>query len=68
MMVEPDDYKEFKTVDDMPGGMREYPFIYPGMSIEEYCKERNYYYENWPHKVHEGTYEPLWKQRGENHK
>ncbi len=46
MYVEPSYYKEFKTVDDMPGRMREYPFVYKGMSIDEYCRERNNYVEN----------------------
>ncbi len=46
MYVKPSYYKEFKTVDDMSGGMKEYPFVYKEMSIEEYCRVRNYYGEN----------------------
>lgn len=66
MMVEPSDYSKYLSVDEMPTGLKEYPFVYDGMSIEEYCKERNYYADNWT-DVRKGTYVPLWKQRGEKH-
>ena len=38
MMVEPSDYSKYLSVDEMPTGLKEYPFVYDGMSIEEYCK------------------------------
>lgn len=41
--------------------MREVPFWKDGMSIEEYEKERDYYYKHLQ-EVKNGTYTPLWKQ------
>ena len=66
MMVEPSDYKEYNSVDDMPTGLKEYPFVYDGMSIEKYCEERNYYATHWS-DVLSGKYIPIWKQNGEKH-
>ena len=42
-------------------GMKEAPFYYPGITLEEYEKERTYFQkhiEEWQ----SGTYEPLWQQ------
>lgn len=42
--------------------IREAPYYYPGMSVEEYERERRYFYDNIKLVV-EGKYLPLWKQR-----
>ena len=42
--------------------LREVPFWKDGMSIEEYEKEREYYYTHL-NDVKRGSYEPLWKQK-----
>lgn len=54
------------TVEDLPYSDLEYPFIYKGMSVEDYWKERVYYGTHWD-DIRKGTYEPMWKQRGEEH-
>ena len=51
-----------KTVEDLDFGSREYPFVYKGMSIEEYWIERVYHGHHLE-EVANGTYRPLWKQR-----
>lgn len=40
----------------------EYPFTYPGITVEEFEKEQRYYALNYD-KVIDGTYKPLWKQK-----
>lgn len=57
---------EVKTVEQLPPTYWEYPFLYKGMSIEEYEKEREYHGTHMK-EVHSGVYKPLWKQRGEVH-
>ena len=42
--------------------LREAPYYYPGMSVEEYERERRYFYDNIKSVV-EGKYLPLWKQQ-----
>lgn len=51
-----------KTVEDLPFCSREYPFVYKGMSIEEYWIERVYHGQH-AKEVVDGTYRPLWQQR-----
>ena len=58
---------DYKTVEDLDPRLREYPFVYKGMTIEEYDKEKEYYGKHWS-EVHEGKYKPLWVQRGEKHR
>lgn len=41
--------------------IKESPYWRDGMTVEEYEKEREYYYKNYD-SVKEGTYIPLWKQ------
>lgn len=52
----------YRTVEDLSLCSREYPFIYKGMSIEEYWIERVYYSKHLKELVN-GTYRPLWQQR-----
>ena len=52
-----------KVVEDLPTISLEYPFIYKGMPIEEYWRERAYY----SGQIKNLDYKPLWKQRGEKH-
>ena len=54
----------YTTVEDLPTNDLEYPFIYKGMSIEEYWIERVYYSKHLK-DVRTLKYKPLWKQRGE---
>ncbi|MDD6197439.1 MAG: hypothetical protein PUB12_11295 [[Clostridium] aminophilum] len=49
-----------KTVEDLDFGSREYPFVYEGMSIEEYWIERVYHAHHLQ-EVKNCTYRPLWK-------
>ena len=46
-------------------GMKENPFYYDGISVDEYEKEREYYFSNFKTLVMEGKYKPLWKQKQE---
>lgn len=41
--------------------LKEAPYWKDGMSVEEYEKEREYYYKHLK-DVRSGTYIPLWKQ------
>ena len=41
--------------------LKEVPFWKEGMSVEEYEKEREYYYNHLA-DVKAGTYTPLWKK------
>lgn len=41
--------------------LKEVPFWRDGMSVEEYEKEREYYYKHID-DVKAGTYKPLWKK------
>ena len=44
----------------------EYPFTHSEMTMEEFLEEREYFLQH--HKEYrEGTYQPLWKQRENNH-
>ncbi len=45
--------------------LREVPYWRDGMSIEEYEKERDYYYRNIKN-FWNGTYVPLWKQKNDD--
>ena len=42
--------------------LNQYPFVYDGMTVEEYFKEKQYYGENYSN-VLSGKYVPLWKQK-----
>ena len=42
--------------------MKEYPFYYDGMPLEEWREEYIYFAEHLS-EVHKGKYVPLWKQR-----
>jgi len=51
-----------RTVDDWDHRLLEYPFVRKGMTVEEYEKEKSYYF-SVPLSDHKnGTYKPLWKQ------
>ena len=49
------------TIDDWDYRLLEYPFVYEGMTVEEYHKEKEYR-GNHLKEVRDGTYLPLWKQ------
>lgn len=49
------------TIDDWDARLLEYPFVFAGMTVEEYHKEKEYW-GNHLKEVKEGTYLPLWKQ------
>lgn len=51
------------VVEDLPYISLEYPFLYKGMTIDEYWRERAYYST----QIKNPDYRPLWKQRGEVH-
>ncbi len=53
--------KGCKTIDDVHA-FKEYPFVYDGMSLDEYEKELIYYYRHTIEEIHSGKYVPLWKQ------
>ena len=42
--------------------MKEYPFYYKGMTLEEWKKERQYMSEHLD-DVRTGKYKPMWKQK-----
>lgn len=41
--------------------LNQYPFVYEGMTVGEYFREKEYYGANYS-KVLSGEYIPLWKQ------
>ena len=49
------------TIDDGAYRLLEYPFVYEGMTVEEYHKEKEYWGSHLK-EVRDGTYLPLWKQ------
>lgn len=49
------------TIDDWDYRLLEYPFVYEGMTVEEYHKEKEYWGSQLK-EVRDGTYLPLWKQ------
>lgn len=49
------------TIDDWDYRLLEYPFVYEGMTVEEYHKEKEYWGSRLK-EVRDGTYLPLWKQ------
>ncbi len=54
--------KRKPTVEDLDPIMRQYPFIRPGMSEEEYYAEKEYYIRQPVEAIKNQTYKPLWKQ------
>ena len=65
----PEEYEKYissKLIDENKdwsnASLREVPYWRDGMSIEEYEKERDYYYRNIKN-FWNGTYTPLWKQK-----
>ena len=50
-----------ETIDNWDARLLEYPFIYEGMTVEEYNKEKAYWGSHLE-EVRAGTYLPLWKQ------
>lgn len=50
-----------KTIDEWDSRLLEYPFVYEGMTEEEYHKEKAYWGSHLK-EVKAGTYLPLWKQ------
>lgn len=49
------------TIDDWDYRLLEYPFVYEGMTVEEYHKEKEYWGSHLK-EARDGTYLPLWKQ------
>lgn len=59
--------EEIKTIEDMDSfSLNGYPFLYSGMTVEQFEEERTYFWQNWQDYKND-RYEPLWKQRGEEH-
>lgn len=53
--------KDKNTIDKWDFRLLEYPFVYEGMTVEEYNKEKEYWGSHLK-EVKDGTYVPLWKQ------
>ena len=54
--------RQQSTIDDWDARLLEYPFVYKGMTVEEYEKEKEYWGKHLE-DVKNGTYSPLWKQK-----
>lgn len=50
------------TIDGWDARLLEYPFVYEGMTVEEYETEKEYWGSHLD-DVKNGTYSPLWKQK-----
>ena len=53
------------VIDNWDYRLLEYPFVYEGMTVEEYHGEKEYWGKHLK-EVRQGTYLPLWKQKSEN--
>lgn len=53
------------TIESLDPILLEYPFVRPGMTIEEYDEEREYYSRHSASDLKSRKYKPLWKQREE---
>ncbi|MCR5419308.1 MAG: hypothetical protein K6E84_10360 [Lachnospiraceae bacterium] len=55
-----------KTIDNWDHRLLEYPFVRKGMTVEEYEKEKAYYFSVSMEDLKKQRYKPLWKQREES--
>lgn len=55
--------EQSRTIDNWNPILLEYPFVYKGMTEEEYFKEKEYYLSCPMSALKDGTYKPLWKQQ-----